>query len=50
MREEMLQIIFDMVYGLKGDFCLAVFLVGALVLGIGLSAQRPPVDSDQDNA
>ena len=43
----MIELIFDLVYGLKGDFCLVVFLVGALLLGIGLSASRPPVDSDE---
>ena len=46
----MTELIFDLVYGLKGDFCLVVFLVGALLLGVGLGGSRPPVDSDQDNA
>lgn len=50
MPEGVWLVIFDMVYGLKGDFCLMVFLFGALLLGIGSAAQRRPVDSDQDNA
>ena len=45
----MLAFIFDAVYGLKGDFCLMVFLLGALLVGIGAAYQRP-VDSDQDRA
>lgn len=46
----MIELIFDLVYGLKGDFCLMVFLSGAFLLGIGLAGSRPPVDADQDNA
>ena len=46
----MIELIFDLVYGLKGDFCLMVFLIGAFLLGVGLAGSRPPVDADQDNA
>lgn len=44
----MIEFIFDAIYGLKGDFCLMVFVLGALLMGIGSAAPRRPVDSDED--
>lgn len=47
MSEDMAQVIVEAIVGLRGDFCLGVFCLAALVLGVVLSGSKPAVDSDE---